>query len=80
MNTYIKYNNFPGKDTKEDLYLEKESEMVSLSVFWKSHQISWNVTTYVKKFGKGVVFFKYMMMIRFHCSYWQMNIQSQAQV
>lgn len=33
MNTYIKCNNFPGKDTKEDLYLEKDSEMVSLSVF-----------------------------------------------
>lgn len=30
----MKYNNFPGKDTKpaEDLLLEKESEMVSLSV------------------------------------------------
>lgn len=30
MNIYIKCNNFPGKDAKEDLYLEKESEMVSL--------------------------------------------------
>jgi len=31
---YMKYNNFPGRDTKpvEDLLLEKGSEMVSLPV------------------------------------------------
>lgn len=50
MNACIKCNNFPGKDTKEDLYLEKESEMVSLSIFWKTNQISLKVTTYVTKF------------------------------